>query len=461
MLTGIKFKANPTELQKETLSQWMGCSKFIWNAKCQEDSYLSTFSRKYLPIGTYAPINQTYSQYKNKELSPWLSKCPSQILRNSAVNWFQTYQKFMGGLCGKPKKKKFDSKGSIHLTKELFSFDRCKDGVTHLFIGTKTNNIGFLSFKKHRSFKIPKSLYIKRDNGKYTVSFCYEDGISDEKLLTQKEHLKELSSLDQKVLEKITVGVDRGVARPVQVGKTAFDFTPEQKKKKLSKEKYIERYQRKLSKQEKGSNQSKKTKLKISKSYKKVANIRRDFCHQTSRKVVDSTDHVFIFEDLKTSNMTKRSKPVKKENGKGWEKNKAKAKSGLNKAILDKGWHMLENFTTYKAFRANKAIFKISAYQTSQECADCGHIHPNNRKSQSKFLCISCGYFENADVNAAKVIKKRAIKLIMNSGTELSKRGVLFDRGRGAKCKTRKTKVIRADSNEASKKIMAKQSLTV
>ncbi|MGK0291378.1 MAG: hypothetical protein ACI86H_002846 [bacterium] len=49
----------------------------------------------------------------------------------------------------------------------------------------------------------------------------------------------------------------------------------------------------------------------------------------------------------------------------------------------------------------------------------------------------------------------------MNSGTELSKRGVLFDSGRGAKCKTRKAKVIRADSNEASKKIMAKQSLTV
>ncbi|MGK0291591.1 MAG: hypothetical protein ACI86H_003060, partial [bacterium] len=38
---------------------------------------------------------------------------------------------------------------------------------------------------------------------------------------------------------------------------------------------------------------------------------------------------------------------------------------------------------------------------------------------------------------------------------------VLFDSGRGAKCKTRKAKVIRADSNEASKKIMGKQSLTV
>ncbi|MGK0291379.1 MAG: hypothetical protein ACI86H_002847 [bacterium] len=57
--------------------------------------------------------------------------------------------------------------------------------------------------------------------------------------------------------------------------------------------------------------------------------------------------------------MTKRSKPVRKENGKGWDKNNAKAKSGLNKAILDKGWHKLESYTGYKAFRGNKVIFKI------------------------------------------------------------------------------------------------------
>ena len=39
MLTGIKLKAYPTREQKKTLSQWMGCARFIYNAKCAEDKY--------------------------------------------------------------------------------------------------------------------------------------------------------------------------------------------------------------------------------------------------------------------------------------------------------------------------------------------------------------------------------------------------------------------------------------
>ena len=48
-------------------------------------------------------------------------------------------------------------------------------------------------------------------------------------------------------------------------------------------------------------------------------------------------------------------------------------------------------------------------------------------------MCVSCGHSDNGDINAAKVIKQRAIQLMLNAGTELSKRGVLFlsDNGRG------------------------------
>ncbi len=76
MLQGIRLKANPTENQKVILSQWMGCARFIWNAKCDESAYYSTFYRKYYPIGTYAPLDQTTAQFKNKVLSPWLYELP-------------------------------------------------------------------------------------------------------------------------------------------------------------------------------------------------------------------------------------------------------------------------------------------------------------------------------------------------------------------------------------------------
>lgn len=68
---------------------------------------------------------------------------------------------------------------------------------------------------------------------------------------------------------------------------------------------------------------------------------------------------------------------------------------------------------------------QLSPHHTSQECANCGHIHADNRKSQSLFQCVCCNYTDNADNNASAVIRKRAINLILDSGTELSDKGVL------------------------------------
>ena len=106
MLLGIKLQATPTKEQKESLSQWMGCARNIWNGKCSEECYYTRFARNYYPLGTYAPVDQKYSHFKNKELTPWLYDVPSQILRNSASNWYKTYKNFIKGQCGKPKFKR-------------------------------------------------------------------------------------------------------------------------------------------------------------------------------------------------------------------------------------------------------------------------------------------------------------------------------------------------------------------
>ena len=61
------------------------------------------------------------------------------------------------------------------------------------------------------------------------------------------------------------------------------------------------------------------------------------------------------------------------------------------------------------------------------------------------------------EFNASQVIKKRAIKLILNSETELSKSGVLSlgDSGRGDKVRRRKLSGDLCSVDEASKKNVA------
>lgn len=180
---------------------------------------------------------------------------------------------------------------------------------------------------------------------------------------------------------------------------------------------------------------------------------KKGFLSQTSRElIVDSGFQIFVFEDLKTAKMTKRPKVKQNQNG-TFISNKAKQKAELNNAILANGWHILESYVKYKAKREAMAVFKVNVAYTSQECANFGHTHPTNRRSQSEFVCVSCAHSDNADKNASNVIAKRAINLILDSGTELSKRGVLrLGNGRGSKRKTCK-RSEQASTNETSKKI--------
>jgi putative transposase len=285
------------------------------------------------------------------------------------------------------------------------------------------------------------------------VSFSYDDGDNVEQK-TQKDHLKYLSKASKEELEESVVGIDRGVKIAIQAGDQVYNPPKIHTIRRASLTKDIKRLQKRLSRQKKGSNRRQKTKQRIKKKHESIANMRKDFAHKTSHELVTSKAQVLVFEDLKIKQMTKKAKPKKDENGK-YIKNNKKAKSGLNLAILDKTLAMIYTFCFYKAQKYIKAVFKISASFTSQECADCGHIHPENRRTQSEFVCISCAHTDNADRNAAKVIKKRAINLILDSGTELSKKGLLTPSRQGtlSQHKTRKANALRAIGDDVSKMI--------
>ncbi|EDA0293031.1 transposase [Salmonella enterica] len=99
------------------------------------------------------------------------------------------------------------------------------------------------------------------------------------------------------------------------------------------------------------------------------------------------------------------------------------------------GWHRIETFTRYKAKAEGKVCFRVPAPYTSQECAACGYTHPDNRRTQDAIVCLSCGYSDNADRNATRIIKKRAIDAILHLGTGLTNDNELVT-GRGEQRKT-------------------------
>ncbi|MCQ1061127.1 transposase [Photobacterium sp. ZSDE20] len=110
---------------------------------------------------------------------------------------------------------------------------------------------------------------------------------------TNEEHLEFLKGVTREYLEKYTIGIDRGVTIPVHSGEATFDFSDAQKKKMAKSEHYIRRLQRRMARQQKGSNRRQRTKNRVADYHAKKANIRNDFAHKTSRSLVDSEARYF------------------------------------------------------------------------------------------------------------------------------------------------------------------------
>lgn len=64
----------------------------------------------------------------------------------------------------------------------------------------------------------------------------------------------------------------------------------------------------------------------------------------------------------------------------------------------------LQSFIQYKADKVGIKVNVVNPRYSSQRCNKCGHIHEDNRQTQSKFECANCGYSDNADYNASKNI---------------------------------------------------------
>ncbi len=418
MTVGFKFRAYPTPEQQTLLLQWIGCQRMIYNCKVAEDRYFHSLQRKALSlVGQYPPIDQTYSQFKDKTLTPWLYEIPSQVLRNGAVKWLQAYSRFFKKLSGRPVFQSKSGKQSVWLTNELFHFQPVTDSLTgkvshySLWVGTVKHKIGQIVFKAHREFVPPKSIHVSVEAGYWFISFCNEPLI-EQFQPTQAEIQAELAQWTEKDLSEATLGIDRGIAIPIAVsnGQT-FDFLPQQKARVAKQEQYRKRWQRKLARRVKGSKNYHKAQKRIAQSYQYAKQVRLNFNHQVSHQLVSQPKvRLIVFEDLNVKGMTKAPLPKPDPAREGvYLPNGSRAKAGLNKSILSIGWSQLLAFTQYKAVKHNQLCVTVPPHFTSQECSECGHIHFDNRLTQSRFVCQACAFTLNADHNAGRVIAKKGI----------------------------------------------------
>lgn len=157
----------------------------------------------------------------------------------------------------------------------------------------------------------------------------------------------------------------------------------------------LRKAQQAMSRKVKYSNNWKKAKAKIQQLHVRIANARRDYLHKATTTI--SQNHALVcIEDLQVRNMSASAAGDSEAPGKN-----VKAKSGLNKAILDQGWFEFRRQLDYKLDWAGGLLLAVPPRNTSRTCPCCDHVSKDNRRTQAQFLCVICGLEENADVVGA------------------------------------------------------------
>ena len=152
--------------------------------------------------------------------------------------------------------------------------------------------------------------------------------------------------------------------------------------------------QQSLSKKKRFSTGWKRACKKLSTFKRKQAARRKDMHHKLSAQIADNYSLVAM-EKLQISNMSKSAKGTAEAPGRN-----VAANSGLNREILDTAPAALMSMICYKVEDTGGEFVETPTkkIKPSQRCPCCDHTTKKNRLKQAEFICVSCGYSQNADV---------------------------------------------------------------
>ena len=190
-------------------------------------------------------------------------------------------------------------------------------------------------------------------------------------------------------------GIDWGIANLLTITESldTCEHVPNPRYYQSDKHKLTQLQQR-VSRKKRGSKNWRKACKRLTTFRRKQANQRKDHHHQLSADIAQNYALVAM-EKLKIKNMSQSAKGTPEKPGKN-----VKAKSGLNREILDTAPAMLMGMIRYKVEETGGEFVETptTKLKPSQRCPQCDHASKRNRPSQAVFCCVQCGFENHADV---------------------------------------------------------------
>jgi putative transposase len=363
-----RFRLLPTPAQQVGLLEHCRHARFVWNLAVEQQQFWQP--------GRHAPhYNEQSAQLTEARAeSEWLAVGSQTVQQQALRDFAQAMRNFFAGTHRRPSWRKAGvHEGFRQVGVKPHHVAKLNKRYGRLWVP----KVGWVRFRWTRA--VPedvKSYRITRDRaGRWHVAFA------------------RIPAPIPGPRDGSVVGVDRGVAVAAALSTGALLHSP---RLTPGEQIRLRRLQQRLARAEHGSNRRQRTRVAIAKLKARDADRRRDWVGQTTTDLARRFDTIRV-EQLDVRAMTRSARGTLEQPGVH-----VAQKRGLNRAISCQGWGQLVARLDHKA--AGR-LERVPAAYTSQRCCACGHVAPENRKSQAVFACVACDAGPcNADVNAARII---------------------------------------------------------
>lgn len=380
MIKSIKVRLNPNNKQLTKLFQYAGCDRFAynWAISREQDNYKQ--GNKFL---SDSELRKEFTQLKKQSEYQWLNEVSNNVTKQAIKDACNTYKRFFKGQCKYPKfKSKKHSTPSFYQDNIKIQFTDTHVKVESFSMSKKQNKQKLNWIKLCEKGRIPTDCKYMNPRFTYDGLYWYVSvgiEVNDNTTLPSNEG----------------IGIDLGI-KDLAIcsdGNTYKNINKTQTVKKLEKKK--RRLQRSISrkyeKNKKGASYYKtsniiKSEKELLKLNHRLTNIRQNYLHQTSAKIVKREPSFICIEDLNVSGMMKNKH--------------------LSKAVQQQGFYEFRRQIEYKSVWNNiPVVIADRFFPSSKLCSCCGNVKKDLKLSDRIYKC-ECGNVIDRDYQAALNLKQ-------------------------------------------------------
>jgi len=349
-------------MQERLLLEHCAHARYAWNLAVEQHSH-------WKPGRASAPgfAGQCRQLTEARGESEWLRSGSVNVQQQALRDFWQAKSAFFKSGFGHPTWRRKHHDEGFRIT------DTCDvERLNRHWARVKVPKVGWVRFRLSRpGLPVAKSYRVTYRNGQWHVAFA-----------VKPDPLPGPGTGE-------AIGIDRGVVITAALSDGRNLNCPQLTSRERAR---LRKHQRRAARAPKDSPQKTAEYAVVARIKAREAGRRKDWCEKTSTMLATEYDTI-RFEKLNIVNMTASARGTTEKPGRN-----VAQKAGLNRAILAQGWGLLRDRTENKA---PGRVQDVPAPYTSLRCSACGWIDKKSRKSQAGFVCSSCGFTCNADLNAA------------------------------------------------------------